>query len=97
MFFNFIRNHFGSRFLARATFSAGIISHLVTMGEPAQKKARMERTFLFSSESVNDNDKLIDRGVKMIVMETGLDRVAAAALLNTHGSVRKAIDAYNKS
>jgi len=43
------------------------------------------------------NDKLIDRGVKMIVMETGLDRVAAAALLNTHGSVRKAIDAYNKS
>jgi len=43
------------------------------------------------------NDKLIDRGIKMIVMETGLDRVAAAALLNTHGSVRKAIDAYNKS
>ena len=43
------------------------------------------------------NDKLIDRGIKMIVMETGLDRVAAAALLNTQGSVRKAIDAYNKS
>jgi N-acetylmuramic acid 6-phosphate etherase len=43
------------------------------------------------------NDKLIDRGVKMIVMETGVDRVAAATLLNTHGSVRKAIDAYNKS
>ena len=43
------------------------------------------------------NDKLIDRGIKMIVMETGLDRVAAAALLNTHSSVRKAIDAYNKS
>jgi len=43
------------------------------------------------------NDKLIDRGVKMIVMETGLDRVAAAALLNTHGSVREAIDVYNKS
>ena len=43
------------------------------------------------------NDKLIARGIKMIVMETGLDRVAAAALLNTHGSVRKAIDAYNKS
>jgi N-acetylmuramic acid 6-phosphate etherase len=43
------------------------------------------------------NDKLIDRGIKMIVMETGLDRVAAAALLNTHGSVRKAIDGYNKS
>jgi N-acetylmuramic acid 6-phosphate etherase len=43
------------------------------------------------------NDKLIDRGIKMIVMETGLDRVAAAALLNTHSSVRKAIDGYNKS
>jgi N-acetylmuramic acid 6-phosphate etherase len=43
------------------------------------------------------NDKLIDRGIKMIVMETGLDRVSAAALLNTHGSVREAIDNYNKS
>ena len=43
------------------------------------------------------NDKLIDRGINMIVMETGLDRAEAATLLNAYGSVRKAIDAYNNS
>ena len=43
------------------------------------------------------NDKLIDRGIKMIVMETSLDRTEAETLLNAHGSVRKAIDAHNKS
>jgi N-acetylmuramic acid 6-phosphate etherase len=43
------------------------------------------------------NDKLIDRGIKMIVMETSLDRTEAETLLNAHGSVRKVIDAHNKS
>ncbi|MAJ52280.1 MAG: N-acetylmuramic acid 6-phosphate etherase [Flammeovirgaceae bacterium] len=43
------------------------------------------------------NDKLIDRGIRMIIMETGLDRAAAVSLLNSHVSVRKAIDAHNKS
>eukprot|EP00441_Pelagodinium_beii_P040748 CAMPEP_0197646480 /NCGR_PEP_ID=MMETSP1338-20131121/23457_1 /TAXON_ID=43686 ORGANISM="Pelagodinium beii, Strain RCC1491" /NCGR_SAMPLE_ID=MMETSP1338 /ASSEMBLY_ACC=CAM_ASM_000754 /LENGTH=56 /DNA_ID=CAMNT_0043220117 /DNA_START=66 /DNA_END=232 /DNA_ORIENTATION=+ len=33
------------------------------MGEPAQKKARTSRTFLFSSESVNEGhpDKICDQ------------------------------------
>jgi len=40
------------------------------------------------------NDKLIDRGTKMVMKETGLDQDAAAILLKEQGSVRKAIDAY---
>jgi len=42
-------------------------------GEPAQKKARMERTFLFSSESVNEGhpDKLCDQ-VSDAVLDTCL-------------------------
>ena len=43
------------------------------------------------------NKKLIDRGIIMIMMETGLDRAAALSLLNIYGSVRKVIDAYNKN
>ena len=43
------------------------------------------------------NKKLIERGIKMIIMETGLDRAAALSLLNIYGSVRKVIDAHNKS
>merc|ERR1711972_521867 len=44
-----------------------------TMAEPAQKKARMERTFLFSSESVNEGhpDKLCDQ-VSDAVLDTCL-------------------------
>jgi S-adenosylmethionine synthetase len=43
------------------------------MGEPATKKARMERTFLFSSESVNEGhpDKLCDQ-VSDAVLDTCL-------------------------
>jgi S-adenosylmethionine synthetase len=43
------------------------------MAEPAQKKARMERTFLFSSESVNEGhpDKLCDQ-VSDAVLDTCL-------------------------
>ena len=45
------------------------------MAEPAQKKARMERTFLFSSESVNEGhpDKLCDQ-----VSDSVLDTCLAA-------------------
>ena len=43
------------------------------------------------------NKKLTDRGLIMIMMETGLDRAAALSLLNIYGSVRKVIDAYNKN
>ncbi len=38
------------------------------------------------------NSKLVDRGVRMIQNETGLDYDASKQLLLTHGSVRKAID-----
>merc|ERR1711912_75708 len=43
------------------------------MGEPAQKKAKVERTFLFSSESVNEGhpDKLCDQ-VSDSVLDTCL-------------------------
>lgn len=43
------------------------------------------------------NNKLVDRGVKMIMDETNADYATADALLKQHGSVRKAIDAYQKS
>src|ERR1700709_5957 len=33
------------------------------------------------------NDKLIDRGTKMVMKETGLDEITAANLLKEHGSV----------
>ena len=38
------------------------------------------------------NDKLVDRGTKMVIAETGLKYAEAQSLLTTHGSVRKAID-----
>ena len=41
------------------------------------------------------NDKLVDRGVKMIMDEIDVTYEQAAALLNLHGSVRKAVDYYN--
>lgn len=38
------------------------------------------------------NNKLIDRGTKMVMEELGISEVEAALLLSKHGSVRKAID-----
>lgn len=43
------------------------------------------------------NDKLVDRGVKMIVGEIAVSYQEASILLQQHGSVRKAIDAYNQN
>lgn len=39
------------------------------------------------------NDKLVDRGTKMVMQETGLDYETANKLLLEHGSVRKAVEA----
>lgn len=41
------------------------------------------------------NQKLVDRGTRMIVDELGLGYDEAKALLLMHGSVKKAVDAYN--
>ncbi len=38
------------------------------------------------------NIKLVNRGAKMIVEETGVTMEEAEALLKKHGSVRKAVD-----
>lgn len=43
------------------------------------------------------NDKLVDRGVKMIVDETGVSYDYASELLQKHGSVRKAVDFYHET
>jgi N-acetylmuramic acid 6-phosphate etherase len=40
------------------------------------------------------NIKLIDRGTRMIMEETGVDAELADKLLKEHGSVRKAVDAF---
>lgn len=40
------------------------------------------------------NNKLVDRGTRMVMKETGLSEEAAAELLNKHGSVRKAVEQY---
>jgi N-acetylmuramic acid 6-phosphate etherase len=40
------------------------------------------------------NNKLVDRGVKMIMNETGISYDQAEELLSAHGSVRKAITYY---
>lgn len=40
------------------------------------------------------NDKLVDRGVKMIMSEIPVDYQKAAELLNEFGSVRKAVENY---
>jgi len=42
------------------------------------------------------NEKLVDRGTKMVMSETGLDEATAAGLLKKKGSVRKAVDFYKK-
>lgn len=41
------------------------------------------------------NNKLVHRGTRMVMAETGLLEEAAAELLKKHGSVRKAVDAHN--
>jgi N-acetylmuramic acid 6-phosphate etherase len=41
------------------------------------------------------NNKLVDRGVKMIMDEIPVSYEDAAELLSKHGSVRKAVDNYN--
>lgn len=41
------------------------------------------------------NDKLVDRGVKMIMIEIPVSYDEAATLLSKYGSVRKAVDNYN--
>lgn len=38
------------------------------------------------------NHKLFKRGVRIVMLETGLDEQSAAVLLNLHGGVRKAIE-----
>jgi len=40
------------------------------------------------------NNKLVDRGTRMVMNETGLDEATAAGLLKQYGSVRLAVDAY---
>ena len=40
------------------------------------------------------NHKLVDRGIRMIVEELNISKDLATNLLNTHGSVRTAINAY---
>ena len=42
------------------------------------------------------NDKLLDRGVKMIMGEINVSYPEASELLKKYGSVRKAVDNYNK-
>jgi N-acetylmuramic acid 6-phosphate etherase len=43
------------------------------------------------------NNKLVDRGTRMVMNETGLDEATAARLLSAHGSVRKAVDFYQQN
>lgn len=42
------------------------------------------------------NDKLVDRGTKMVMEATGLDYQQANELLQAHGQVRKAVEAHLK-
>src|SRR5690606_27814731 len=43
------------------------------------------------------NNKLVDRGIKMIIEEIHVSYVQAAELLEQHGSVRKAIEKYKNA
>ena len=43
------------------------------------------------------NTKLIDRGTRMIMEEIAVSYEQARQLLNTHGSVRNAVNNYLKS
>ncbi|MBP9151223.1 MAG: N-acetylmuramic acid 6-phosphate etherase [Flavobacteriales bacterium] len=40
------------------------------------------------------NNKLVDRGIRMIMEETGAERTIAEQLLSKYGSVRKAVDVF---
>jgi N-acetylmuramic acid 6-phosphate etherase len=40
------------------------------------------------------NNKLVDRGARMIMQELGIDQAAAEQLLKKYGSVRKAVDSF---
>jgi N-acetylmuramic acid 6-phosphate etherase len=42
------------------------------------------------------NEKLIDRGTKMVIAETQLDYETAKKLLLENGSVRKAVDKHQQ-
>ena len=42
------------------------------------------------------NQKLVNRGTRMIMDELGVDEQVAEQLLRQHGSVRKAVDAFKK-
>ncbi|MGB0917734.1 MAG: N-acetylmuramic acid 6-phosphate etherase [Flavobacteriales bacterium] len=42
------------------------------------------------------NNKLVDRGVRMIMEESGADKTTAKKLLSEHGSVRKAVEAFGQ-
>ena len=42
------------------------------------------------------NQKLVDRGTRMIMDELGLDYDTAHHLLQLHGSVREAVDSYHR-
>jgi len=41
------------------------------------------------------NNKLVDRGTKMLMQEIGVDYETANDLLKQFGSVRNAVDNYN--
>jgi len=41
------------------------------------------------------NNKLVDRGSKMIMQEIGVDYTTASSLLEKYGSVRNAVNNYN--
>ena len=41
------------------------------------------------------NDKLVDRGTRMLVEELNIDSTLARELLEKHGSVRKVIQNYS--
>jgi len=43
------------------------------------------------------NNKLVDRGTKMVMAEIGVDEATATDLLKKNGSVRKAVDFYNQN
>ena len=43
------------------------------------------------------NNKLVGRGTRMVMEQTGLDQKAAHSLLQEHGSVRKAVDSFRNN
>jgi N-acetylmuramic acid 6-phosphate etherase len=42
------------------------------------------------------NEKLVDRGVKMIMSEIDVDYMTGSTLLDKYGSVRKAVENFKK-